>query len=278
MANVESGLEELATRLADALGTAQIPPTEPMASLADVVGQLRANEAASQESGDNGSLTAHVDELLAESGAAGGAGESTGSAGDPAAALTAHLDQLLAGSGAAGGAGEGTGSAGDPTAPLTAAVEQLRSSEQLRADAVSHNADAIASSAGAQSSSGSGSTLDTVGSAVAKAYESELGPLISGLVSLFGGGGGAPTPPALSTYTAPESVQFEGDVYRSANVTDWGGSWGIQSGSPLPSAQITVQVNTIDSQSFLDHSQDIANAVRQAMLNSNSLNDVVSDL
>ncbi len=34
----------------------------------------------------------------------------------------------------------------------------------------------------------------------------------------------------------------------------------------------------MDSQSFLDHSEDIANAVRQAMLNSNSLNNVVNDL
>jgi hypothetical protein len=75
-------------------------------------------------------------------------------------------------------------------------------------------------------------------------------------------------------------VQFEGDVYRGANATDWGGSGGMQSGGAVTTSpqQITVQVNAMDSQSFLDHSQDIARAVRQAMLNSNSLNDVVSDL
>jgi hypothetical protein len=52
-------------------------------------------------------------------------------------------------------------------------------------------------------------------------------------------------------------------------------------GSPSMShrvSNITVQVNAIDSRSFLDHSEDIARAVRDAMLHSHSLNDVVSDL
>jgi hypothetical protein len=41
---------------------------------------------------------------------------------------------------------------------------------------------------------------------------------------------------------------------------------------------ITVQVQAMDSRSFMDHSQDIAKAVRDAMLNMHSLNDVISDL
>jgi hypothetical protein len=174
------------------------------------------------------------------------------------------------------GASDAAG-AGDAAGALAAAVEQLRAVEQVQADAVGQSA-----GASAQSSSSGSSALDTVGSAVASVFESGLGvsPLISGLVSLFGGGGDATAPPALSEYTAPESVQFEGDVYRGANATDWGGSGGMQSGGAVTTSpqQITVQVNAMDSQSFLDHSQDIARAVRQAMLNSNSLNDVVSDL
>jgi hypothetical protein len=51
-----------------------------------------------------------------------------------------------------------------------------------------------------------------------------------------------------------------------------GGSSGAQGQS------ILVQVQAMDSQSFMDHSQDIAQAVRQAMLNLNSLNDVILDL
>jgi hypothetical protein len=34
----------------------------------------------------------------------------------------------------------------------------------------------------------------------------------------------------------------------------------------------------MDSQSFLDHSDEIAKAVQQALLGSHSLNDVISDL
>ena len=42
--------------------------------------------------------------------------------------------------------------------------------------------------------------------------------------------------------------------------------------------QITVQVQAMDSRSFLDHSHDIAQAVREAMLNMHALNDVINDL
>ena len=55
-----------------------------------------------------------------------------------------------------------------------------------------------------------------------------------------------------------------------------------QGGLPRPAqtaapAQITVQVQAMDSRSFLDHSADIAMAVRQAMLESSVLNDVVRE-
>ena len=41
---------------------------------------------------------------------------------------------------------------------------------------------------------------------------------------------------------------------------------------------ILVQVQAMDSQSFMDHSNDIAQAVRNAMLNLHSVNDVIADL
>ena len=56
-----------------------------------------------------------------------------------------------------------------------------------------------------------------------------------------------------------------------------------QGGLPRPvtntvsAPQITVQVQAMDSRSFLDHSNDIALAVRQAMLESSVLNDVVRE-
>jgi hypothetical protein len=53
-------------------------------------------------------------------------------------------------------------------------------------------------------------------------------------------------------------------------------------GNGLPRAQttsnVTVQVNAMDSRSFLDRSGDIAAAVRQAILSNHSINDVLSEL
>jgi hypothetical protein len=52
----------------------------------------------------------------------------------------------------------------------------------------------------------------------------------------------------------------------------------IPSQSPVAPASITVQVNTMDSRSFMDNSDQIARAVREAMLNSHSLNDVIGEM
>jgi hypothetical protein len=48
------------------------------------------------------------------------------------------------------------------------------------------------------------------------------------------------------------------------------------SGGAAP--QITIHVQAMDSRSFLDRSEDIAQAVRKAMLESNVLNDVVREI
>ncbi len=49
-------------------------------------------------------------------------------------------------------------------------------------------------------------------------------------------------------------------------------------GLPAPPPQITVNVQAMDARSFLDRSNDIALAVRDAMLNMNAINDVVNEL
>jgi hypothetical protein len=130
-------------------------------------------------------------------------------------------------------------------------------------------------------------------------------PLIVGLLGLFEGGG---TPaPTLEKYAMPERQYFEGaDTGSDTSDADYdqmgmprtysaapdGGS-AATSGAAVPgsgsgsngsatggagAAQITVNVQAMDSQSFLDHSNEIAQAVRAAMLNSNSINDVVNNL
>lgn len=125
-------------------------------------------------------------------------------------------------------------------------------------------------------------------------------PLISGLVHLFGGGTPEPPPP-LIPYSLPPSIQFEAanphgsTGFETATYSQEGlpripgSSGGAASDTALSNGaakattqsagtpQITIQVNAMDSRSFLDHSSEIAQAVREAMLNMHSLNDVVSD-
>jgi hypothetical protein len=139
-----------------------------------------------------------------------------------------------------------------------------------------------------------------------------LGDLFSGLSGLFGGGQSQPPTPVQ--YEAPQSQDFElameggqvgNAVYNQQGIPQiapasdpaisglqylgalGGGngsvtsntSGGSGSGSGSQSApQITLNVQAMDSQSFLDRSQDIAQAVRQAMLNMHSINDVINDL
>ena len=175
-----------------------------------------------------------------------------------------------------------------------------------------------ASIAGTTSSSNSASTAgttsgSTVESIATTVLESGLGmvPLIVGLMGLFGGGGTPAGPqgtPPLVKYAMPDPIYFEGaDTGSDVSGADYdqmgmpraygaapdgasaqaggvaapasAGSSGVPSGpSSAPAPQITVNVQAMDSQSFLDHSSEIAQAVRDAMLNCNSINDVVNDL
>jgi len=161
-------------------------------------------------------------------------------------------------------------------------------------------------SAGTSPRSGSG-VADTFLSVASKVFESGLGivPLVSGLMGLFGGG--QSTPPPLVRYAMPEHLYFTGadtggamseadyDQFGAARLYD--GSQGAAgsgrsavqpAGTPAPATsgglqntappQINVTVQAMDSQSFLDHSTEIAQAVRQAMLSLSSINDVVNDL
>lgn len=172
--------------------------------------------------------------------------------------------------------------AANQVASMTAQLDQLRTISQLQADALSRNTEAVMNNTIAQATSSAGSALSTAGGIVSKIFGSGMGlsPLITGLVSLFGGGSSSSTPPPLVSYTPPQSISLDGQVTQGTAGVAWTASQGQRSGTPAAAGapQITVQVNAMDSKSFMDHSQDIARAVRAAMLNSNSLNDVVNDL
>ena len=157
----------------------------------------------------------------------------------------------------------------------------------------------------AQSTGGTGSTIE---SALTTFLEGGLGivPLVSGLMGLFGGGNSAA--PQLEKYQQPSSIDFvSADTPNGLVAADYDqlgmprladtalptSTAASSSGANGPSAaaygsdagqsvsatpQVTVNIQAMDAQSILDRSGDIAQAVRSAMLNMSTINDVISDL
>jgi len=176
---------------------------------------------------------------------------------------------------------------GESVSQLVLELEQLRTVSQGQADAVTENTEAVIQNTVAQVTSGRESAAAKVGKAAKTIFGSALGlsPLVTGLVRLFAGGEGE-TPPPLVSYSRPPAIYFEGAVVRSPSPSGYRveREWEER---PEPvfereprreGVNVNIQVQAIDSRSFLDHSEEIARAVREAMLNSHSLNDVVSDL
>lgn len=89
----------------------------------------------------------------------------------------------------------------------------------------------------------------------------------------------SPTVPVREDLALPASgagltqVSYRGDGLPRAVPAPASGS-----GSSGPSGNVTIQVQTMDSRSFLDNSDQIARAVREAMLHSHALNDVIGEM
>jgi len=106
-----------------------------------------------------------------------------------------------------------------------------------------------------------------------------VGSLVSGIMSLFGGG--KKTPAALTAFELPSSQQRTvsiGSPMSSPGATANVGANAQATGIYGTPGQVQPVPSSIDSQWFLDNSNNIAQAVKAAMLNSNSLNDVVSEV
>jgi hypothetical protein len=154
--------------------------------------------------------------------------------------------------------GEGISQASEEIALLEAQFRQQTAFLQTNLQSVATQAPSAGSSVGsdiADHFSGGSGSLGGLGL---------LSPLLTGLLSLFGGGGSKSEVDPLPVYAPPPSVQIS-DTLRSAPQS-----------SAAP--QVTVNVSAMDSQSFMDRSADIASAVREAMLNLHPINDVVARL
>jgi hypothetical protein len=170
-----------------------------------------------------------------------------------------------------------------------------------------------ASSANNSGGGGIGSTLESVAGSV---FGGALGlvPLVGSLFGLFDSK--STQQPVFQKYEMPSAISFEaadtgsglvnadygqmglprlydsagtqatsdgtsanvGPAPSSAQSPSSSSSGAIASGASSGSPQISVNVQAMDAQSFMSYSGEIAKAVRDAMLNLSSINDVVTEL
>ena len=133
--------------------------------------------------------------------------------------------------------------------------------------------------ASSQSQASGPSTAETV--LRTAAMMTGVGPLVGGLMKLFGSDDPEPLPP-IEKFQAPSRLSVEAgltaDREYAAIRHAQGGVPAATSESGKSTATVNVNIQAMDSRSFLDRQDDIARAVREAMLHSNSLNDVVLEL
>jgi hypothetical protein len=172
------------------------------------------------------------------------------------------------------GANSAGGDLGTALSQAGQQIAQLQSAYQQQATLISANTSAIQGNTSAQSAHSSGSTAANVASSVFGGALGFLSPLVSGIASLFGGGGSQPT--VLPVYAPPPPVAISSTIQNATPTA--GSAQSAQAPAASAAQQITVQVNAMDSQSIMDRSNDIANAVRAAMLNLHPINDVVASL
>ncbi len=164
---------------------------------------------------------------------------------------------------------------------LTQGISYLTPASEMQAQALLANTQALTENTSTHSSGGVASTLGGLASTLTGGLLS-VSPILSGIMSLFGGGGSS-SPPPLTEFFLPPTVNFQAANAPGLAGPQLPGADFGQTGQPrvmtqASAPQVTVQVQAMDSRSFMDHSSDIAQAVRDAMLNMNSINDVINEL
>ena len=201
--------------------------------------------------------------------------------GQLAAATVGGTGGGVSGSLAGSDALQGSPGVAEQLTSLATQIGGLTSIQQSQINALQDNTQAVAQNTTSKSSSGPSvaGTVESAASSFLGGGLTSLSPLIGGLLSLFGGGSQTVTAP--TRFMLPMPVQSEAGLTANAPGQVVPVSYG-ETGQPRAQAastpQVTVQVNAMDSQSFLDHSDDIAMAVKRAILNSSSLNDAISGL
>jgi hypothetical protein len=168
----------------------------------------------------------------------------------------------------------------DGAGVLTVEIERLRTASGQQAEAILRNTQAVLQNTVLRATGAAGSVSGAAAKWALGMATGGVAPLISGLIGLFRSGDRQEPAPLLVSYTRPQTAALEGRATQERGV-EWNWRDGIAPTASRPAAvpqQVTVQVQAMDSKSFLDHKDEIARAVRQAVLNSHSLNDALAEL
>lgn len=166
---------------------------------------------------------------------------------------------------------------------LTTQIDSLRGLYQTQTAQTLENTAAVVQNTGSRTTDFPSRAAD-----VAKSAVTSLGggltflPLISGIAKLLGFGSDQQELPALTPFALPGSVSLDGAVSQSGssavNAVSYGQNGLPRTAPPSVGTNISLNIQTMDSRSFLDHSDEIARAVREAMLNSHPVNDVIAEI
>ena len=107
-----------------------------------------------------------------------------------------------------------------------------------------------------------------------------LGPLWRGVFSLFRHGADEPAP-VLTKFPFPEDTRTDvsaGLRINGENSVASHDALGLSRRAPTSPTSINVSINALDARSILDRSDDIAAALKQAMLSNHEINDNLSEL
>ncbi len=177
------------------------------------------------------------------------------------------------------------GSAGpaETTEQLTRQLAELTSVARVQSESTEDNTRAVIENSLVRSSGGALSKAGDIGRSLLSFLGGGLG--LAPLLGRLFGGGKDEAPAVLPSYTLPRPIHVDAGLVSPAPLEIGPVRYGqdglprpVQPGRPLEGPSVTVQVQAIDSRSFLDHSSEIAQAVREALLSAHSLNDVVNEI
>ena len=163
-------------------------------------------------------------------------------------------------------------------------LSELARASQSQARTLEDNTAALGQNSLSRAGEAVKSAVSSIGGFSALSMGPALLPLITGIAKLFGGSKAETASSPVADYAWPAPLRVEagiggGGVHYDANGAPRFDARG-GAGTTLPTRwapEINIQVQAIDSRSFMDHSEEIARAVRAAMLESHMLSDVVSE-